>query len=74
MFGLTLRISYSRFRCINHKLPFEKGRFKGIVRGELTVQNKVMSIIIFLKKGNIPVDFYKKHNTQKYHDLFTVSE
>ena len=27
-----LRISFSKFRCINHKLPIEKGRFIGIAR------------------------------------------
>ena len=28
------RIAFSKFRCINHKLPAEKGRFDGIARGD----------------------------------------
>ena len=29
-----LRIALSKFRCVNHKLPIEKGRFVGIVRDD----------------------------------------
>ena len=29
-----LRISFSKFRCTNHKLPIEKGRFLGIARDD----------------------------------------
>ena len=27
---IDLRIAFSKFRCVNHKLPIEKGRFYGI--------------------------------------------
>ena len=30
----NLRISFSKFRCTNHKLPIEKGRFLGIARDD----------------------------------------
>lgn len=82
-----LRIAYSKFRCINHKLPIEKGRFVGIARDDricnlcnsakLGDEYHYIFECTFFKtdrKKFIPVQYYKKHNTQKFHDLFNVSD
>lgn len=82
-----LRIAYSRFRCINHKLPIEKGRFTGIARDD-----RICNLCNSAKLGDeyhyifecsffknerrkfIPIHFVRKHNTQKYHDLFNTKD
>ena len=78
-----LRISFSKFRCTNHKLPIEKGRFLGIARDD-RICNLCNSAKLgdeyhyifecdYLKterKKIIPQEYYKKHNTQKYYDFF----
>ena len=81
-----LRISFSKFRCTNHKLPIEKGRFLGIARDD-RICNLCNSAKLgdeyhyifecdYLKterKKFIPQKYYKKTQHLKYHDLFNVS-
>ena len=87
MLPSDLIISFGKFRYINHKLPIKKGRFIGIARddricnlcnsAELGTEYHYIFECSFLKaerKKFIPVEFNKKHNTQKYLDLFNVSE
>ena len=82
-----LRISYSKFRCINHKLPIERGRFCGIARDDricslcnsanLGDEYHYLFECDFLKAERtkfIPQEIYKKHNIQKYFELFNSTD
>ena len=87
MLPTDLRISLSKFRCMNHNLPIEKGRYIGIARDD-RICNLCNSANLgdeyhyifechFLKsqrKKFIPIEYYKKHNIQKYHDLFNSTD
>lgn len=82
-----LRIALSKFRCVNHKLPIEKGRFYGIARddricelcnsGNLGDEYHYLFECSFLKperKKFLPLNFAHKHNVQKFYELFNSED
>ena len=79
-----LRIALSKFRCVNHKLPIERGRFWGVARDD-----RICDLCNSAKLGDeyhyifectylrterqkfIPKVFWKKPNVNLYLELFT---
>ena len=80
----NLRIAYAKFRRVNYKLPIVKRKFLALLGAtEFAIYEKKLGrwillyfwVLIFEKwKENTPFEYYIKHNTQKYHDLFCTTE
>ena len=82
-----LRKAYCNFRCLNHRLPIEQGRFWGVERDDRICDICDMQCIgdefhylfeckFFSMERNelLPKDSFKYLNTLKFNDLFNCND
>ena len=82
-----LRKAFCNYRCLNHRLPVEQGRFWGVDRDDricdICNMNSIGDEFHYIfeckffneeRKQFLPQDFMKKPNAVKFHSLFNVDD